>query len=396
MFYIFSLLLLLFFAYYHDIKHIEKNRLLHYRLILLYLISVSGFQYMVGVDTYYYVKEFEKLNIDSFQISDLFSSMEERRQPGWMLLMYGCRFFTSNFFWPKMIHAIILNVAVTKFFWKESKVPFLCVFIYALSGFLVLNFNALRQSLAIAFLLYAISAIKRGDIRSFLIDILGAFMFHNTAVVLLGFILFKYIRPNKSTMYIALGSFALFIFALTKLDLQTITYTLIDSGFMGDAMTKQGIGYMQSDWLGVRDEFAIFSLQRLFHTCIILFFIYRTKDMYWGVFGFVFLLLSIISGFMPILWRFRLYIDFGFYLVMAESLSLIYWNQYFRKWGLRRCIFFAALTLSIAFPIKEYLTPYEGSKYRYIDQYYPYNTIFYPEYNKEKMNFFINSFMCTS
>lgn len=389
MFYALSLVIFFFFAYYHDLRGVKKNRDRNYTLLLLYLIGVSGFQYMVGTDIYYYVLDYEKLDWESFQFMDLFSSMEERRQPGWMLLMYGCRTITSDFFLPKMILAIFFNIAVLGFFKKESKAPFLCVFVYVLMGFLVLNFNVLRQSVAIGFSLYALSALKRNMMKKFLFFVFLSFMFHNSAVVLLGFVLFKYIRYNKTTLYFLSVCFIVILFALTRLDLFSLTYSLIDSGFMGDSMTKQGLGYMQSDWLGVRDAFAIFSLQRLFDLLLVVYYIYKTKDLYWGVCGLCFILIGVISGFMPILWRFRQYMDFGFYIVAAGAIYQIVRDHSLLKRGISNFITVVVLLLLVAFPIREYLTPYDGSKYRYIDQYYPYNTIFFPSYDKDKMNYFI-------
>ena len=385
MIYLFVLLLTLYFALKYDIIGGESNgynKNFHFKLLLTIYIGLSGFQFQVGTDVYQYMIEYEEFNVASFTFSDLFEGGEGRRQPGWLLLLFLCKSLSSNFFILKLIHAIVINVAVFSFFKRESKYPFLCIFLYAMMGYLVINFNLLRQAFSLAFVLYGYSYLNRKNYKQFIFCAIGAFMFHSSAILVLIFPLFKFLKHNKYVVGATLSVIVLSVYYLAQADLTGVMFEFLNGGLVNENISSIGIAYMQSERLGVRDDFAIFSLSRLFVFIVILYNMFKVKDMFVTYMSLAYLFIVIITGFFPVLWRFRIYFDFSYMLILA---------MFIKEFDLRIARRYISYILIIAvsyLSLKDYFIPYEGSKMRYIDQYYPYHSIFDPVIEYERIRYF--------
>lgn len=385
MIYLFVLLITLYLALKYDIlggRNNGYNKSLYFNLLLIIYIGLSGFQFQVGTDVYNYMIEYESFDIASFNFSDLFEGGEERRQPGWLLLLFLCKSLSSNFFIFKLIHAIVINVAVFLFFKRESKYPFLCIFLYAMMGYLVINFNILRQSFALALVLYGYSYLNKNNYRQFILCAIGAFMFHSSAILILVFPLFKFLKYNKYVVGITLSILILSVYYLIQADLTGVIFEVFNSGLIDENVSSIGIGYMQSEKLGIRDDFAIFSLSRLFVFIVILYNLFKFKDMFGTYMSLAYLLILIITGFFPVLWRFRIYFDFSYILILAI---------FIKEFDLRVARKYSSYVLIVVvayLSLKDYLVPYEGSTMRYIDQYYPYHSIFDPVVEYKRIRYF--------
>ena len=88
-------------------------------------------------------------------------------------------------------------------------------------------------------------------------------------------------------------------------------------GYLGEDLSSLGSTYMSSQRQGANDSFSIFSLKRLLILFVVVYYIIRKKDLFVGSFGVTYLLISILAGFMQGLWRFRLYVDPFYYIILA-------------------------------------------------------------------------------
>jgi len=159
-------------------------------------------------------------------------------------------------------------------------------------------------------------------------------------------------------------------------------FEFLNGGLVNENISSIGIAYMQSERLGVRDDFAIFSLSRLFVFIVILYNMFKVKDMFVTYMSLAYLFIVIITGFFPVLWRFRIYFDFSYMLILA---------MFIKEFDLRIARRYISYILIIAvsyLSLKDYFIPYEGSKMRYIDQYYPYHSIFDPVIEYERIRYF--------
>lgn len=386
MIYIVSLTLVFFLSIYYDAFNGKSYRNGWYAFLLIWFICISGFQYMVGTDTPSYMQTYESMNIHTFKFEDIYGHMGERKQPGWMLYFFVCRIFTDNFLLPKMIQAIFLNVSVFAFFKRESKVPFMCVLFYAVFSYLVLNFNVMRQSFAIGFALYAYSYLKNKRYKMYYLFAFFAFMFHNSAAILFICPLFRFFRYNKFVIICIFSVIVSLVLVISSIGIDTVISNVMALGLLGDDMQDVAMAYMQGEKLGIQGGVGIFSIQRLIVFAVVLYYIIKRKDIFWGTFGLIYCTMLIIIGFMPILWRFQLYFDFGFYLAMADVTKLLSFEPFFARMKAFMPLF--SIMLLCYFPFRGYLTQYEGSKFRYIDQYYPYHSVFDPKVNYDRLNYF--------
>lgn len=384
MLYLGTLFICLFLAFHYDVRGNTKNRQHWYNILLIWFIAVSGFQYMVGVDIVRYVSKYDPYySTLRFDVAD----MEGRIQPGWVLLSYCCRQLSDDFLLFKLVQATFVNFAIFSFFKRETRYVFTCVFLYALTSYLLINFNLLRQSFAIGFLLYSISYTKRGRYMLAFLFIGLAFMFHNSAFVGLIYPVFKILKYNRKTfLFISLIAI-IGVYVMIRLDYGTLIPYLLDSGLLGENITELAEHHLANDKFAAQDiQIGITRfLQVLVIVPILLYYIQKKRDLFFGGQGFVYLFLIIINYSIPIVFRFRLFFDMAYFVVFA-TVIIEYPLKRFRQ---VRGLFFVVLLLFYSyFPYKEYMTRYPGSRYRYIDQYYPYHSIFNPEYDRKKMHFF--------
>ena len=374
MIYIFSLCLCFLLTWYYDILGGTKYKQQWYSILLIWFILVSGFQYMVGTDMEEYIEKYRDFN-SSLSIKTFFESAEDRQQPGWVLLSWICRQFTNDFLLLKLIQAIFINVAIFSFFKRESKYIFLCIFFYAISSYLVMNFNVLRQSFSVAFGLYAITYLKDNRYAKYLFFVFLAYMFHSSALLLLIIPLFKVLKYNKKTsVLLVLGVLGAVAF-LNVIDFQSVMFDIVRSGQLGENASGLAWGYMNNDKLGTANRGFSIGIQFILRFFVVSYFIIKKKNYFIGGLGATFLLFMILGEIMPILWRFRLYFEFVYYVLLAQVIIELPQK---RLYQVRRIFYIVAILLFCYTPYKDYFGKVPGIKHRYIDQYYPYHSILDP------------------
>lgn len=385
MIYIISLLLSLFLAIWYDILGQTSYKNTWYYILLLWFIALSALQFQVGTDIPYYMLEYQLLDVDHFQVLDIFEGGEDRRQPGWLFLSYICKFITDEYVFFKTIQAVFVNVAIFSFFKRESQNIFLCIFLYVLIGYLVINFNVIRQSFALGFALYGYSYLKNNQIGKYSLCVIGAFMFHNSAFLLILPLCFKFLKYNKTTLWITFGFAIALVYFLSTANLIEHLLDLFKSGAIDLNVSSVGMGYMQSEDLGVRDEFSIFTLRRLCMVIVLLYFLVKTRNIQLAYMGFVWFMIQILLSFFPIIWRFRIYFDYSYFLILATFIRCFEFPKlkHYSKW-----ISLAVICMVLFFYLREYFSPYPNSSMLYIDQYYPYHSVFNPVIEYKRLNYF--------
>lgn len=384
MIYIFTLFVCVLCSIYYDVMNKRYKRKFVYKGLLIWFIAVSALQYMMGTDMVYYVEWYNELSLRNWSIKDLISD-NKQYQPGWLALGYFCRVFTEDYLLLKILQATFVNISVFSFFKRETKYIFTAVCLYALMSYLVVNFNLMRQSIALGFSLYCFTYLRKKDYIRYYIFVFLAYLFHNSALVLIPLPLLTYVRFTKVYIYALIAFFMVAVFILPRLNLEGIMFSILQSGTLGGDISELGATYMSRDRLGVQSHFAIFSLQRLFIVIVVLSYVLKYKDPYYGALGVIYILFQILSGFLPVLWRFRLYLDFSYYVLLANCLIMFSKSNNRVKTTM---VFAVMFFLIIYFPVRDYLSPVEKSKYRNIDQYYPYHSVFDKVHDQKKQNFF--------
>ena len=372
MIYILSLLFCFCLAWKYDFRGETKNKDRWLKGLLIWYVLVSALQYCVGSDMSLYIEKYTYFR-ETISINSFIDNAGERVQPGWLLLTWLCKLFTDDFILMKTIQAVFFNIAVFSFFKRESKYVFLCIFLFSIVDYLVCNFNVLRQSYAIAFGLYAVSYLKNGQYWKYGLFVILAFMFHNSAVLLLTLPVIKFFKPNKYTIPITLGTIVLVIYVLFNINMESLAYQVVGSGMMGASGSDMAMLYLNDDKLGAK-EGAKFTFHALIVFIVVSYYIVKKRDFFWGGFGVAYLIVLMLTTMMPILWRYRLFFDFPYYVMLAQ-LIVEFPLRRFKQ--VKYAFYIGALVVFMYFPMKDYL--YKAPNYkRYIDQYYPYHSIFDP------------------
>lgn len=379
MIYIVSLIVCVFLAWMYDVLGYTKNKWHWYYLLMVWFIAVSGLQYMVGTDMLVYMDEYNKLyNELRFDVGD----QEGKRQPGWVLLCYGCRQITNDFTLLKLIQATFVNIAIFSFFRRESKYVFCCIALYALTSYLLINFNILRQGIALGFILYFISFYKQKRYVLSALFVFLAYMFHNTALVAMIIPIFGLIKYSKK-MLLGLGFLTIIlVYIILKMDLGMLLNSIFEGEYMGEGLSGIGNIYANSERLGVQE--AKINVIRLFRVAtffiVALYYIKKKRDIYLGGIALSYLLFLVISFVFPILFRLGTFFELSFYVVLSSAVIEYPLGRFYR---IRRVFYIFAFLIYSFFPFREYMTRYPGSHYRYIDQYYPYHCVLNPNVEDE-------------
>lgn len=212
MLYLFIILYLIVLIYFFDCNKIKSRyKNVHYNLILIILVLVSGLRYRMAPDSVAYMDNFRYLTVPLSELK-LENFTESRYQPFWILINSFCKSIGS-YVLLQIICALILNVCVFHFFKKTTTKIFTCILFYFLVDYFYFNMEIVRESLAIGvFLLAMIKYNEKKMFKTYFL-ILIAFLFHHFAAILfmVPFFLTKKIS-FKFKLFFLLG-IILFLFA---------------------------------------------------------------------------------------------------------------------------------------------------------------------------------------
>lgn len=205
MIYIITILVLLALVFHFDINGNTRYKITAYYILMFWFIAVSGFQYCIGSDMPPYMYEY-----DAVQWKDVtWDSITglNNRQLGWILLINFCKLISKDFVVLKIIQAIFLNVAFFTFFKRQTKALFTSILFYSLYLYLDLNFNILRQSIAVGIFLLGYTFYAEKNWLKYYICVFSAIMFHNTAAILIFLPLLHLIKINRNSLILLSISF---------------------------------------------------------------------------------------------------------------------------------------------------------------------------------------------
>lgn len=247
MIYIITLVILCLFIYKFDLGDGNKNDArICYNIMTVWLIVVSGFAFQVGADIPRYMREYDLFSIQSvFGFSDIIS-FKDNRQPLWIFLEYLCHSISPDFVLFKLVIAIICNWAVSHFISKHSNYPFISLLFFCLLLYLNLNFNALRQYLAIAFFLIGYDFLVDKNWVKYYSFATIAFLFHYSAIFLFLLPVIHLISISRRSVNIISIILIVSVFFILRLDLLNILYSFIiaNSGLFTEEMSELTESYL--------------------------------------------------------------------------------------------------------------------------------------------------------
>lgn len=376
MIYIITFIVILYGILRYDVDGNKSSNDALLKFIFFWLFCLGAFSYCIGQDSYGYMVEFEKYKGD---ILSLFAF--DRRQPGWVILNYICRRFTTDFVSVKLIQSLVVNYSVYSFVKKTSEEKYTATLFYYLFVFPQFCFNVIREGMAVAFVLHAILAIREKQWWRAAFFVIIGYMFHYVAIVAGVLLVMVQIKKDNLSFWIMVISAFIFASVSSSKTLDTINNYL--ELLEGTEMRAYAGNYLQRDFGEKKSYLTLFV--RLLTMIIPLTYCFYKKKTSEGWF-------LIICSFLYIY----------FYTLSAKILifhrvSQLFWMPYFcclsffiikvSKVELQqfKYVFLLILILLYMVPMREYFMDIPGRFHKKSEFYYPYVSVF----NKEDARLYL-------
>ena len=174
--YVLILILIVYCVYKYDICHNIQYRTEWLCLLLLIFTIVSGYSYRLGGDNISYINEFSEYSLGNVSLKDL--CMYPGRQPLWVLLSLLCKTLFNDYWFFRLIHAIILNTLFVVAVKRLTSHVFTALLFYYVLMFFEYNFQIMRQSISISIFLYSITAYRQNKWVQYYVINLVSCLFH--------------------------------------------------------------------------------------------------------------------------------------------------------------------------------------------------------------------------
>lgn len=178
--------------------------------LYVYLLSLIGFRYMVGGDSYFYMLYFN--NVSPNGIFDV--SWDEEYQPLFSVLTNLSKAIYPSFTSFQIVHVFIINTCLFYFIAKNSQYRFSTLFLCLFMFYMNFTVEILRESLAIMVFIYNYKNLENKKWVKYYIGVLIAVMFHLSAVFLIILPFLRFLKLNKNYLILLIISF----FALSQLN----------------------------------------------------------------------------------------------------------------------------------------------------------------------------------
>ena len=165
----------------------SRNRKTKFFLVFAWIVlsAIEGLRaYTVGTDTPFYVRTFQVLARQRYEI-------------GYWTLMRLVRYITDNPTVLLTVCALLTNGLFMISIYKLSDDCYMSVFSFITLMFYFVSFNAVRQSIAISMVVIAYYFIKAERLKSFILMVILATLFHSSAIVGLLYLPIYFIRDKE-------------------------------------------------------------------------------------------------------------------------------------------------------------------------------------------------------
>lgn len=357
----------------------------YYNFTLLVFVLIAGLSYRLGVDVVRYELMFENNYSSLLQFGSLFSTYGmESSEPLWVILNWFVYHTTGEFWVLKLIIAFWVNAVVFWFFKRNTSAPYFALMVYFLLQFFEINFQVLREALAISFFLIALDQFIRYGLMRYFIWIVPAWFFHRFAVVTILFPLFFNIKFDKRIVYILLICLIIAPFTRTMFSL------IASMSFLNIIIGERITNLMDSETYGIhtRNIFGILEVLVLFLVPVLLLLKNQKNSILLSLsITYVLTILLKMSAF-TILYRLNNYLVFPF----AISLSIALQNSLFKCDFSKQTVYFMRKKSMVLLCI---LLFFVNSINKIISSedfvmYYPYSSIITKDTDRDRERFYMD------
>lgn len=396
MIYIITLIAILCCVLVFDVGKLKNPQLksICYSLLLFWLIALSGFAYNVGSDTPRYMREYGAICQHQFKTWEDLSYLENR-QPGWMILNILCSKITHKFVLMKLLISIFTNTVILSFLKKHSKYVFLGILFYYVCLYLNMNFNVLRQAVAVSFFLLGYDYLVEKKLVKYYLFVACAYMFHPTAIICTVFPFFHIVRLNiKSLLLILTSILALLVIAIRLGGADMISSIMLNNiDFVGlftdrEQIVESYFGEGAAKYEGLNLFGLVFAIFSAIPIMLVLLggtarVIKLPNIALWLV--ITYLALYFLDFVIPVVFmRFVMYVEILYYCFLSDFVI-----EAPRKIPMVRHAISIVLICMVLFrPVTTLFSENESSGLEYYKQFYPYYSVFNPKIDTVRSIYF--------
>lgn len=168
-------------------------------VFVIYFSILMALRYRVGGDTLAYMSSYSYIpTLDKLELQDLLYTISD---PLYVLLCSISKSIHPSFYVFQIIHSIILNVSLSVFLMRYSKMLLFSFVLFLFSNYLYFSTEILRESLAVCVFLFAFKYLFNRMYLKYYLCCIVAFGFHVSAIIL--FFIPLYMSFNiKTKLYI--------------------------------------------------------------------------------------------------------------------------------------------------------------------------------------------------
>lgn len=187
-------------------RHVKKQQKIIVLMVAIALpVLVAAFRYNNGADYRMYLSMM-KLAEQSGSSAESFSSLKSTEIGFWILLKICGVLWHGNYFLTYGLIELVICGFIYAAIWLISENPVLSVYLFFATGLYFDGYNALRQYIAAAIIVYAYQYLIKGDLKKYLIAIAIAFPFHYSALIMIPCYFIRFLNIDfKKACISALG-----------------------------------------------------------------------------------------------------------------------------------------------------------------------------------------------
>lgn len=245
MIYFFVIFVLLVLIFIYDYMGIKTAKTLCYNVMLMVLVSIAGFRYRLGIDTVVYEEMYHYIPVISeWTVNNIFE--EPITDIGYMIFVSIFKTLFGSWEVVQFFIALFINVVVFRFLKKNVLYPFAAILFYFISVYYDMNFETLRQAMAVCCFLCGYSYMKERKYIHYYLYVLLAISFHKVALIALLFPFVQYLRFN----FIALICCCVSFFLVGYLNSRFSDFAVIFQSLYLDSVSDKIMVYAESEKYG--------------------------------------------------------------------------------------------------------------------------------------------------
>lgn len=210
--YIIIILLIIFLGYALKPNSNKKNKKIYLIIIFIVLAVVGAIRdYTVGVDTEQYCKAFRDIS----QLSIEEAKKETRYEDGFIVLCKVLSYICNDYQILIAFTSAFIMYAIGRFIYEESNDVVMSSLLFIVLNCYAMYLSAMRQALAISIILLGyILFLKKGKYIKYIIMVVIASLFHQSALIMI-FLIFFYKLKFKNKYYLVAIILSVCIYGLT-------------------------------------------------------------------------------------------------------------------------------------------------------------------------------------